>query len=156
MKKNNRGHACQQAGFTLFELLISISIIGILIAVATSNFTSAQRKARDTKRVQDVGAVQKAAEQYYSVSNYVYPANTAVASWVPASGQSVLESFPMDPKGVGYTQYNYRTFPASGVGVSSYFVCAAMEVRENGNAIMSGGTIAVGGTGPYYCMKSQQ
>jgi len=152
----NRKNIKQEGGFTLFELLISISIIGILIAVATSNFTSAQRKARDTKRIQDVGVVQKAAEQYYSVSNYIYPANTAVASWRTSTGQSVLDSFPIDPKGVGYTAYVYNPFPASGVGVSSYFVCAAMEVRENGNAVMSGGTIAVGGTGPYYCMKSQQ
>jgi len=152
----NRKNIKQEGGFTLFELLISISIIGILIAVATSNFTSAQRKARDTKRIQDVGAVQKAAEQYYSVSNYIYPANTAVASWTTSTGQSVLDRFPIDPKGVGYTAYVYNPFPASGVGVSSYYVCAAVEVRENGNAVMSGGTIAVGVTGPYYCMKSQQ
>ena len=146
----------QDSGFTLFELLISISIIGILIAVATTNFTSAQRKARDTKRIQDISAVQKAAEQYYSISNYNYPANSSPASWVGPGGQTVLENFPVDPKGVGYTQYQYTPFPASGVGVTSYFVCAAVESRDNGNAVLSGGTIAVGGTGPYFCIKSQQ
>ena len=41
-------------GFTLFELLVSISIIALLTALATISFSSAQKKARDSKRIQDM------------------------------------------------------------------------------------------------------
>jgi prepilin-type N-terminal cleavage/methylation domain-containing protein len=51
-------------GFTLFELLVSISIVGILSALAIVSFSSAQKKARDSRRVQDMELVGKAAEQY--------------------------------------------------------------------------------------------
>lgn len=137
----------KKRGFTLFELLISISIIGILTALAIVSFSSAQKKARDARRVQDLKAVQTAAEQYYSISNsYIYPSNTAPTSWT-TNGQSVLISFPVDPKGTGWTGYTYS------LG-TTYCSCAAVESWANGNSGIS--CNFTGGTGPYFCVKSQQ
>jgi len=142
-------------GFTLFEMLVVISIIGILTALVSVSFSIAQRKARDSRRMQDMEAIQKAAEQYYSLSGYVYPLTYGVGmSWAVA-GQTVLESFPTDPKGgatgVGWTRYSYA------IG-NTYCACATMENVSNGNS--SGGCIfnalATGGTGPFFCVKSQQ
>jgi prepilin-type N-terminal cleavage/methylation domain-containing protein len=135
-------------GFTLFELLISISIIGILTALAVVSFSSAQRKARDSRRIQDLKAVQAAAEQFYSLNSYVYPADTAPATW-----KSVLQSFPLDPKlDAGWSGYVYN----GGIG-SSYCACAAVENYKNGNATDNAcSSISLGGTGPYFCIKNQQ
>ncbi len=131
-------------GFTLFELLVSISIIGILTALAIMSFSAAQKKARDARRIEDMTTVQKAAEQYYAQNDYVYPANTA-----PWTG--ILDAFPIDPKGTGWTGYRYYL----GTG-TTYCACAALENRSNGNSTNNGCAFGTGTTGPFYCVRSQQ
>jgi len=59
-------------GFTLIELLVVISIIAILMAVATISYTNAQQKGRDNKRKADLKAVQQALEIYFN-QNGKYP-----------------------------------------------------------------------------------
>lgn len=59
--------------FTLLEMLVVIGIIGVLIGVGTIAYSTAQRKARDAKRKQDLKNFQKAMEQCYAINNYNYP-----------------------------------------------------------------------------------
>lgn len=136
-------------GFTLFELLISISIIGILVALAVVSYSSAQKKARDARMMQDLGNVQKAAEQYFSLANGVYPAGTAPTNWL-IGGQQVLEQFPVTPKGSGYTVTDLA------VGTTGYCACAKLD-NNIGNAVSSACVfVGAGGTGPFFCVKNQQ
>ena len=44
-------------GFTLIELIVVISIIGILVTIGTATYTTAQQKSRDVRRKQDLAAV---------------------------------------------------------------------------------------------------
>jgi len=134
-------------GFTLFELLVSISIIGILTAIASVSFSAAQKKARDARRMEDMSAVSKAAETYYSLSNYVYPSNTN--PWVAGTGETILAVYPRDPKGTGWTGYVYG-------GGTTYCACAAVENSNDGNSSNNSGAVGAGGTGPYFCVKNQQ
>lgn len=145
--KNNRG-------FTLFELLVSISIIGILTALASVAYSGAQKKARDARRVQDLKLVQTAAEQYYSQNNFVYPTSDS-GPWVSGTGDTILSITPSDPK-PSNTQYKY-SFPSPSNG--TYCACAKMENISNGNSTKNDCTFAtssVGGTGPFFCVKNQQ
>ena len=152
MKKT--GHACRQAGFTLFELLITISIIGILTAIATISFSSAQKKGRDARRMQDMESIKTAAEQYYSLVGS-YPTATDVGfsgALVGVGSTGMLQAWPMDPKGVGYTAY------VVGEGLNNtggYCVCAALEdlTRANSN---SNCNFTSSSTKRYFCVKSQQ
>ncbi len=138
----------KKRAFTLFELLVSISIIGILIAVASLSYGTAQKKARDTRRADDMNAIQKAAEMYYSQKNYTYPATTGPSGDFITSG--VMQQWPKDPKPPIYTQYSYR------IG-TTYCACAYVENPANGNSTDS---ICTWGTPPtataWYCVKSQQ
>lgn len=139
-KKNNT------LGFTLFELLVSISIIAILTAIASMSFSGAQKRARDARRVQDMNSIQKAAEQYYSLSNYQYP-TTYSGAWT-VNDQTILESFPKDPKGIAYTA-------PSALTTSVYCFCAVSE-NATGNSTNQTCTGFVNGTGNFYCVKNQQ
>ena len=134
-------------GFTLIELLVSISIIAIISAIASMSFSVAQKKARDSRRIQDMNAIQKAAEQYYAFSIYKYP--TTTGTWVAGSGETVLNVFPTDPKGVGWTAY------ASSFTVSNYCACAALE-NPLGNSTNNACTAFVTSTGRFYCVEDQQ
>lgn len=148
MKINKRNK-----GFTLFELLVSISIIGILTALASVAFSGAQKKARDARRVQDIKLVQVAAEQYYSQNSYSYPLNNTTAIPWSGGGQDILSMFPVDPKNdaVNGFVYNYT------LNVNTYCSCAKVENTSNGNSTNNAcNFVASGPTANYFCAKNQQ
>lgn len=132
-----------KTGFTLFELLVSISIIGILTALGVLSFSSAQTKARDARRMEDMTTIQKAVEQLYVSAGSTYPAS--VGPWV-----GYLENWPVDPKNSGLFVYT-PTF-----STSSYCVCANLEGNKGNSNVTTCLTFVATGTGDYYCVKNQQ
>jgi len=58
--------------FTLVELLVVISIIGLLSTIAISSMSSARARSRDAKRIADLKAVRVALEAY-AIDNGAYP-----------------------------------------------------------------------------------
>lgn len=53
-------------GFTLIELLIVMAILGILATLGLGSFNSSQRKARDSRRKNDLTQVARALEAFYN------------------------------------------------------------------------------------------
>ncbi len=109
-------------GFTLIELLIAITIIGLLIGIATVAYSTAQRKARDGRRKDDLKAVQDGIEQYYGDNAYTYPASCDPGiAYLPGG-------IPKDPKtGIVYS----TTTGWSSCSTSAYCICAALESETN-------------------------
>lgn len=106
------------SGFTLVELLVVISIIGILSTVVLGSLQNARSKARDQYRISSLKQLANALELFYSVNNR-YP-TSGTGSWVyscsPASGdwindpafpspngwsKNYLSSQPRDPQEAG-------------------------------------------------------
>jgi len=137
-----------QAGFTLFELLVTISIIGLLIALVTVSFSTAQRNARDTRRRGDLGQLRNAFEQYYSTENS-YPLSCATASLASDFSDLLQGGIPIDPDPDVDTEY---TFTCAGSGVS-YEICVKLEGEGSGNADNDGAPTT---GGDYYCVWSLQ
>lgn len=143
MKRKNKN------GFTLVELLISMSIIAVLAVVLTASFSNAQKNGRDQRRIADLKAIQNAAEQMVLLSG-TYPTTSgwylATSPAWSVAGQVVLAKVPGDPKGGNYVNY--------GVTNSSYCVCAVMEAKKNSNAENTQCSFA--NSDGYFCVKNQQ
>lgn len=133
-------------GFTLLELLVVISIIGILVAMGAVAFTTAQSRGRDSKRRSDMQQIQKAFEQYYA-QNGGYVANcTTMASFAMPGG------LPTDPRPVS-TGYN----TTSGCSATGYCICAALEDSAAGNAAAPTGATCNFGSGTnHFCVTNLQ
>ncbi len=59
--------------FTLIELLIVISIIGVLVTISMTSFASAQKRSRDTTRKAQTLNISSALERYRSANNVYAP-----------------------------------------------------------------------------------
>ncbi len=134
-----------RSGFTLFELLVSISIIGILIALGTVSFTTAQQSGRDSRRRSDVTGIRNALEQYYA-KNSSYPTVCTDAEVI----EVLPNGFPSDPK-TGDVNYGYNVECTA----SSYCACALLEREGTGNSTTDDCTIFAN-NGDYFCAQSLQ
>ncbi len=83
-------------GFTLIELLVVITIIGILATGATAVYTSAQQKARDSIRQNDVLTLKSAVEQVFG-DNAQYPKTPELYKEIVTDGKYMAQ-LPDDPK----------------------------------------------------------
>lgn len=57
------------SGFTLVELLVTISIIGVLASITVVSVGNVRQIARDSKRLADIRQVQTALEFYFNATN---------------------------------------------------------------------------------------
>lgn len=71
-----RKRLSNRKGFTLVELLVVISIIGILSAIAIPKFTDATKSARGAKIMADLRTLDSASQIYYA-SAAAYPGDVA-------------------------------------------------------------------------------
>ncbi len=65
-----------RTGFTLIEILVVISIIGILSSIVLASVNQSHAKARDAQLIAGVDALKKALELYYN-ENSRYPASVS-------------------------------------------------------------------------------
>lgn len=103
-------------GFTLIEILVVISIIGILASLALTSYSRAQKQARDTQRKSDLNQYRNALEQYASTSGGTYYAYTGSTGYVLTNlcgSGAILENYmslcPEDPTNADTYVYRYQS-----------------------------------------------
>lgn len=62
--------------FTIVELLVVVAVIGILAAVGVMTYSTQQKKAREARRISDIGAIADAIQQEISMNQSVPAAAT--------------------------------------------------------------------------------
>jgi|SRR3972149_153773 len=94
-------------GFTLLELLVVISIIGILAGLTLVSFTGAQRQARDTQRQSDLKQYQNLLEVHATNRRGLYPSKiTNPVRLDQLCGDPLLATgCPRDPSTPTYEYY---------------------------------------------------
>jgi general secretion pathway protein G len=80
----------RQRGFTLVELIVVVTIIGILAGLAMVNLKNMQRKARETALKDNLVTMRKAIDNFYADKQH-YPAS------LEELRPNYLRSIPKDP-----------------------------------------------------------
>ena len=100
-----------QSAFTLVELLVVISIIGILAALSLVSFTTSQRQARDAQRKSDLRQYSTALEGYATRTNGLYVAetdSTGAGASTTLCTRLGINTCPEDPKKQADSSFFYR------------------------------------------------
>lgn len=127
--------------FSLIELLVVISIIGILLALSLFGIANSRESARDAKRRADLELIRGGLEIYKADCND-YPANlgTSLFGTYPptlptscASGNIYILLVPKDPLDTA------RLYRYSRLTLTSYEICAALE-KGTGSVTCAGYT----------------
>jgi general secretion pathway protein G len=125
--KNNMKMSKSRLGFTLLEILLVITIIGLILAIGTVSYSQVIQTSRDSTRKTDTQEISNALEQFKSNNEFgSYPSSI----YGNSDFTKYITSIPTDPK--TRENYNYVPFP-SGCSPSidtpctSYNISATLE-----------------------------
>ena len=115
-----------EAGFTLVELMVVISIIAILSVIAIAVYSNSQKGARDAKRRADIDSLSSSLEQHYNETSAQYCTGSSSGTYcAPLDSWFTNGAIPTDPS----TGAQYSGLPAD--GGATYTICATLEVGQS-------------------------
>jgi general secretion pathway protein G len=126
-----RHHKAQ--GFTLIELIVTVTIISVLVAAGAVSYTTVTRRSRDAKRKSDVEQLRSALEMYRADFGY-YP-TAGSGSWTAASNltgdlvTTYMPAIPNDPK-VPTFAYRYQATNLTGGNYFGYCLTTYLETVD--------------------------
>lgn len=127
-------------GFSLVELLVVISVIGILASLVLVAFGPAQKQAKDTQRKSDLKQYQTALEVFANSHDGLYPSRTtAVNPSALCLTLGITGECPDDPKPTVYS-YSYLSNGTVGLSDASDFILwSILEKSESYWVVCSSG-----------------
>jgi len=116
------------SGFSLIELLVVVSLIGILLVISLPAFSQSRKGSRDAKRKVDLEQIRSALEVYRTDCK-TYPSRIdsgQALSGVEDSckGNQYMAEVPADPIPSSYVYFYSRG------GANSYTLCAYLETSS--------------------------
>lgn len=121
-------------GFTLVELLIVMTIIGILATLGGGSYVKSMNRAKDAKNVAETKEIQKALELYYSIEGS-YPADLSSIEDKYYKGSVANHTYTLNS--------------------GTYCLCSPQLKVETGNSIDSDCDFGAGNK-IYFCVVSLQ
>lgn len=115
-------------GFTFIEILVVVTIISLLTAVAVVSYSSFLKQSRDAKRKTDLEQIRAALEMYRSNNDEYYSASVNgncvnVVTWLSL----YITTIPNDPK--NSSGYYYRCI----ISANDYTLGAYLENGGSGS-----------------------
>lgn len=114
-------------GFSFLELLVTMTIIGVLAVAGIVSYRMALSRSRDNKRRADLEQI-RAALEMYRADEGEYPGSLSSGGSISGPAGTYMESVPFDPEGDSYS-YTPDSPP------TSYELCA--EEMELGDACVT-------------------
>ena len=121
-------------GFSLIEMMVVIAIIGILTGIIITNLSGSKGKARDVKRISDVGTIQLALELYFDrcnkypdqvEGNTIYESSSCLKNNHTYTLADFLPTMPYPSPEKGQTHYDYVV--NNGSAPTNYVLHAKLE-----------------------------
>ena len=116
----------RNSGFTLIELIITITIVGVLSSFVLISYPAQQKRARDSKKKTEIKQFQIALENYANRNNGAYPSQPTAGDICNKSGDL---NIPVCPTG-----HTYQTS-----GTSSYTLWFQLETNSKYFLVCSNG-----------------
>lgn len=119
MKEDNMKR--KNSGFTFIELLVVMTIIGVVFASGVVTYSTITQKSRDAKRKADIEAIRQSLEMCRSLTGG-YP--VSITNTVTCTGGTpvLLSKTPTDPKPCGSPAVSNYTY--SNVTATTYTLTA--------------------------------
>lgn len=114
------------SGFTLVEMMVVISVIGILYLIVFGSVSDSKARGRDAKRIADIGVIQLSLERYYDEFKK-YPDTLATLADYDGSVPT-KDSLDNDYKYSTLIDTNTNTCSSS---CQSYHLGATLELDNN-------------------------
>jgi prepilin-type N-terminal cleavage/methylation domain-containing protein len=114
-------------GFTLVELLVVITIIGVLATLVLLQLGTARAKARDAKRIADISQLRTAVELYFDDNGGAYPSADLYSVGAPFTQYFSSTVLPVDPLGGNNYRYSWDTVTGATL---RYHVWTELERRN--------------------------
>jgi prepilin-type N-terminal cleavage/methylation domain-containing protein len=131
---NNTTMKHTRRGFTMIELLVTVTMIAVLTVIGVVSYSSVNKRSRDAKRKSDLEQLRSAMEMFRSDYNY-YPGTTG--AWVAASGldtdlvstyMPAIASDPQEPTRHYY--FRAKNYSAVTTHYYGYCVCTCLESTD--------------------------
>ncbi|MBW2578723.1 MAG: prepilin-type N-terminal cleavage/methylation domain-containing protein [Deltaproteobacteria bacterium] len=106
-----------RAGFTLLELMMVVTVIGVLAAIAIPLLSTYQLRSKSAEAKTNLGAIRVLEETYYS-ENQIYRSANAEPAAIPGSVATAFDSVNSDFELLGFVPQGYVYF-SYGVAVSA-------------------------------------
>lgn len=135
-------------GFTLVELLVVVSLIGVLATLVLANLNAARERGRDAVRKSDLRNIQTALRLYYNdIGRYPAGTSTMTACGAGASptacaygsiwtrlGTTYMGILPDDPLSAQDYKYTY-------VDDDNYTIMACLENKSDDKCVTVASTV---------------
>lgn len=109
-------------GFTIVELIITITIMGILLLLTVVSVNSSQIAARDDERVTDISSIQAALESFYSVGTGSFSTIGRYPTVSVTNSTAISQSF--------FTDIDVKSLKAPGVNdTTQTFIAATNNIQ---------------------------
>jgi prepilin-type N-terminal cleavage/methylation domain-containing protein len=117
-----------QQGFSMIEIIISVTLVAILLLLAIPQLRLQLLKARDSRRKADLDILKKAFEDYVGDKGE-YPPIDILSNCKSADLLPYLQAIPCDP--LDKQPYVYKPFPDATDRTGGYRIYTQLEVTTD-------------------------